>query len=79
MTLIKIVDYLDKTVQIGGKEIYVSNLITDNWIYVCHITSQLSELAKDEKKLSSSRKEFILNYINKIEGVRSSPIKLHYF
>ncbi len=75
----KIVDYLDKPVQIGGKEIYVSNPIVNNWIYVCHIASQLSKLAKDGNKLSASRKEFISIYINKIEGIRPFPIKLQYF
>lgn len=75
----KIVSYLDKPVQIGGKEIYVSNPIVDNWIYVCHIASRLFELAKDRKKLSISRKEFISSYAAKIEGVRPFPVKLQYF
>lgn len=75
----KIVSYLDKPVQIGGKEIYVSNPIVDNWIYVCHIASRLSKFAKDGKKLSTSRKEFISSYITKIEEIRPFPVKLQYF
>lgn len=75
----KLVEYLSKPVLFNEKEIHVSNPITEHWIFTCHIANKLYEMSEGGKKLSKSRKDYVLEYARKLKSMQPFQIRLQYF
>lgn len=77
--LTDIASYLAMPIMNDEREVYISNPIVEQWIYTCVISDRLYRIVEKGKKLSESKKNYVLDYASKLDGMYPFQIKLSYF